>query len=48
MFVYNKHGHVEFSTALVSSGSFLSAEGNVFYLVYCNKLIVTQFGLYSY
>lgn len=46
MFVYKKHGHVEFSTALVSSGSFLSAEGNVFYLVYCNKLIVTQLAFF--
>ena len=29
MFVHNKHGHVEFLTALVGSGIFLSAEGNV-------------------
>ena len=46
MFVHNKHGHVEFLTALVSSGIFLSAEGNVFHLVYCNKLIVTQLAFF--
>ena len=46
MFVHNKHGHVEFLTALVSSGIFLSAKGNVFHLVYCNKLIVTQLAFF--